>query len=676
MKIQALLNKSNGKANYTIKTDKGFNLNYELRKGQAEAIEAIDSNFMENIVFVAPTAYGKTIVAVHYIIGMYNAGLKTLYTAPLKALTAEMVSMLNDMGFIVLEDTGDYRKDPKKDYKKADIVITTNERLDSVMRNPKNHWVFNDFGLLIVDEIHNVHTRNRGTNLESLLVKIKHHTGLAIMAMSATVDNYDLIADFLNAKYIYVPPEERPVKQNIKVKYYYSEYQTASIQERNNMIRPLLHDLIRKDKQALVFCSSRNRCESLARDFSDLRLKDPVLMAKKSNYTWHHADLEIYQKKEIERMFRNNEVRFIFCTPTLAMGVNLPAYCVIIYDTCRWNGLISDWELIETIEVEQMIGRAGRPQFGEKECQVLILSRIADDPYTFEESIVESKLALELRAVLNEWITSDITDIEELKNCLLNKSLISLQMDKEELKNSGGKALGFLLENGFINKTDTNEFTPTFLGRITALFYIKPETSLHFKQVESEYRKEISDLELTAILLNTDEFLDMIRVNKKKDAEVVILCGREFNSMGVSAKIYDERILKAIPMIFTSYFNEKYKVRIIVYRSTVGKLSGIMNRLFSSAEVIIQDRDLKKRISQLKVMVKNRTLDRDIAILKSVRGIGGVRLKRLFDAGIKKPDHFFRRTDSDLMRIMKVTIKQLNNIKENLKLELKRNETI
>ena len=80
-------------------------------------------------------------VRIIYIIKMYNNGLKVVYTSPLKALTAEIVEKLIEIGFNVLEDTGDFRKDPLEDYEKCDVLSTTYERFDSVITNPNNHSV-------------------------------------------------------------------------------------------------------------------------------------------------------------------------------------------------------------------------------------------------------------------------------------------------------------------------------------------------------------------------------------------------------------------------------------------------------------------------------------------------------------------------------------------------------
>lgn len=645
---------------------KNYNVNFKLREYQKKAIDKIDRNFMENFLFVAPTAYGKTIVAVYYLIKVIKSGLKVIYTAPLKALTWEIKNKLNDIGIDVLEDTGDNRKKPDKDYEKADIIITTYERLDSIMRNQKYHPILQNFGLLIVDEVHTIHSEGRGINLESLLTKIMTHTPMSIMGMSATIDNYKTVADFLDCEYIYVPPEERPVKQNIYIKYYEYYYNSQAIKERNVILRNIVNRLIRINKQALIFCSSRKRCEYLAKKFSGYSDRDPIRLAQKSNYTYHHAGLNSVQKKKVENLFLANKCKFIFCTPTLAMGVNLPAYCVIIYDTFRWNGLMSKNVLIDSMEIEQMVGRAGRPQYGEKECEIYIFSRKEDYPYKIRDSIVISKLDTDLKDVINEWICSGINHKLSIKDAIYS-TLCSVQVDKKTLKKKAQDALNWLINNGFVNYMNNDEFTSSFLGKMTSLFYIKPKTSLHFKEIESEFTKrDFSDLELVSELINVEEFLDLIRV-EDRDKKVVDLCSREFDKQNIPNKLWKEKIMKVIPMIFTKHFENKYNTQIKVYRNDSVALVSMMRRLFSSAKVIVYNDKMKQRINGLEVMVKTRSLNREIAILKRVKGLGDVRINRLIKANIKSADQFLKTSDNNLKNIMRVSDKVLLKIKSNLK---------
>ena len=54
-----------------ITNDKvGYKKELVLRRGQIEAINYIENNFMENFLLIAPTAWGKTVVAIIYIIKM------------------------------------------------------------------------------------------------------------------------------------------------------------------------------------------------------------------------------------------------------------------------------------------------------------------------------------------------------------------------------------------------------------------------------------------------------------------------------------------------------------------------------------------------------------------------------------------------------------------------------
>lgn len=55
-------------------------------------------------------------------------------------------------------------------------------------------------------------------------------------------------------------------------------------------------------------------------------------------------------------------------TTTLAVGVNLPAYLVIIKGTKIWKN--NELEEYSELDLMQMMGRAGRPQF-EKEGSAL-----------------------------------------------------------------------------------------------------------------------------------------------------------------------------------------------------------------------------------------------------------------------------------------------------------------
>ena len=66
----------------------------------------------------------------------------------------------------------------------------------------------------------------------------------------------------------------------------------------------------------------------------------------------------------------NGNIRILCCTSTLAVGINLPARLVIIKSTLMYNG--RGYCEYSEVDVLQMIGRAGRPQFDDQGVAVIL----------------------------------------------------------------------------------------------------------------------------------------------------------------------------------------------------------------------------------------------------------------------------------------------------------------
>ena len=77
----------------------------------------------------------------------------------------------------------------------------------------------------------------------------------------------------------------------------------------------------------------------------------------------HHAGLEREVRTEVEDAFRNKIIQVLVATQTLAVGVNLPADCVVVLGTEYFNCALGDYADLPPEQVQQMIGRAGRPQY-------------------------------------------------------------------------------------------------------------------------------------------------------------------------------------------------------------------------------------------------------------------------------------------------------------------------
>lgn len=200
-------------------------------------------------------------------------------------------------------------------------------------------------------------------------------------------------------------------------------------------LHKLALETIKMNKQALIFAPSRPSAEKAAEDISLLtnislpELEKEILKAAstptkqcrrlshcvRKGIAFHHAGLLQKQKDLIEDGFREGTIKIICCTPTLAAGMSLPAFRVIIKSLKRFSG---GWgnEWIPVLEYLQMAGRAGRPEYESFGEAIVIAKDEAEKEDIYERYIcgepeeIYSKLAVEpvLRTYLLSLISSGI----------------------------------------------------------------------------------------------------------------------------------------------------------------------------------------------------------------------------------------------------------------------------
>jgi ATP-dependent helicase YprA (DUF1998 family) len=77
----------------------------------------------------------------------------------------------------------------------------------------------------------------------------------------------------------------------------------------------------------------------------------------------HHAGMTRADRTLCEDLFADGHIQVLVSTATLAWGVNLPAHTVIIKGTQVYNPEKAAWGELSPLDVMQMMGRAGRPQY-------------------------------------------------------------------------------------------------------------------------------------------------------------------------------------------------------------------------------------------------------------------------------------------------------------------------
>ncbi|KAF3926419.1 hypothetical protein AA313_de0205441 [Arthrobotrys entomopaga] len=457
-------------------------------------------NTSDNLVLSSPTGSGKTAVmelAICRLMETLESGtFKIIYQAPTKALCAERKrdweSKFTKLGLKCTELTGDTQFNQLTEVKNGDVIVTTPEKWDSVTRRWSDHRkLLGLVRLFLIDEVH-ILKEDRGATLEVVVSRMKTiGSRVRFVALSATVPNSKDIATWLgrDSDHPHTPAHEerlgeeyRPVKLE-KVVYGYQANSNDFVFDK--ILDQKIYEVIQKHSQrkpVMVFCATRNICVSTARD-RDLQATG------KSGVAFHHAGLDAMDRSLIERLFLEGHISIICCTSTLAVGVNLPTHLVVIKNTVSWQGCQMREYL--DLEVMQMLGRAGRPQFDTTGVAVIMTRKEKRDRY--EKMIsgtekLESCLHLNLIEHLNAEIgLGTITDIESAKQWLRSTFLyirmkanpayykLKAQEIETELENLMERDIDTLESAGFI-ECKQSKLKCLEPGDAMARYYVKLET--------------------------------------------------------------------------------------------------------------------------------------------------------------------------------------------------------
>jgi pre-mRNA-splicing helicase BRR2 len=363
----------------------------------------------DNILLCAPTGAGKTNVAVLTIlqqIGLHmkdgefdNTKYKIVYVAPMKALAAEVVGNLSKrlapLNVTVRELSGDQNL-TKQQIDETQIIVTTPEKWDIVTRKSGDRTYTQMVKLLIIDEIHLLHD-NRGPVLESIVARTvrqiemtKEH--IRLVGLSATLPNHEDVALFLRVpkkSIFHFDNSYRPCPLSQQ----YIGITVRKPLQRFQLMNEICYEKVMAaagKHQVLIFVHSRKETVKTAKAIRDTALANNTISRflknesasqeilgmhaelVKNNYlkdllpygfAIHHAGMARVDRELVEGLFAGKHIQILVSTATLAWGVNMPAHTVIIKGTQIYNPEKGAWTELSPLDVLQMLGRAGRPQY-------------------------------------------------------------------------------------------------------------------------------------------------------------------------------------------------------------------------------------------------------------------------------------------------------------------------
>ena len=394
---------------------------------QIESAQAIDRG--EAVVVTAPTGAGKTLIAEAAIARALGRGYRSFYTTPIKALSnqkfGDLIAAYGSERVGLL--TGDNTINAE-----APIVVMTTEVLRNMIY--AGSAALDDLGVVILDEVHYLQDRYRGSVWEEVIIHLPQTVQL--ISLSATIANPTEFTGWVESRRgptSLIVEDHRPVP--LESTYLLSDRFHNHALERLPVFEPdglrgnkRVVNMLRKGRgrrprfstprrievaehllgggllPAIYFIFSRAGCEAASKmvagaGFGLATQSDRVeiraaaiehtahlaeedlsvlgfagwLETLQAGVAAHHAGMIPAYKETVEELFAAGLVKLVFATETLALGINMPAKAVVLEEFSKFTG--EGHETLRAGDYTQLTGRAGRRGIDERGTAVVLYSR-------------------------------------------------------------------------------------------------------------------------------------------------------------------------------------------------------------------------------------------------------------------------------------------------------------
>jgi len=370
---------------------------FKLTPFQRRAIKLVEEKPTKNVLVVAPTGSGKTVIAYAALL-LHGKGF---YLAPLIAIMnekyMEMVKLFEPRGYTVSITNRDYRVPPST-LLRSNFKIMSPYKFISYFRliDPDRHG-----RVVVVDEFHKI---SRDPLFEAAITLAKSH-GFRIIGLSATIHPDDIVylRKWLDAEV--VASEERPVSLELHPApvVLSSTGRYVACTDIVYRGRPVLHrgetfrwrtDIAATIAARLYFISrrpvivwapTRRMVEEIALKIADMLPEQPhyvelagelkpgnaserLLRYTLSRGVWiHHGGLSYNVRHFVEENYRRCG-GIIVTAYTLSHGVNLPGTFLVMSTIRDYKG-----QVLDASTFHQIAGRAGRPGYDEQGYVIVVV---------------------------------------------------------------------------------------------------------------------------------------------------------------------------------------------------------------------------------------------------------------------------------------------------------------
>jgi replicative superfamily II helicase len=622
-----------------------------------------------NIAIAAATSAGKTVCSEIYLAyEIRKRGGKGIYVAPLKALAKEKEQDWTDSShhfgdlktFIA---TGDFRFTAKrlKEMEDSQLIIMTPEMLASRCRNHKSYKskFLYEVGTVVFDESHLLTVPSRGDHIEIALMKLSEiNPDIRIVFLSATMPNVDEIcgwvSDMTGRDTYYLESDYRPCPLNIHYETYFDgdrSYDDKEIQKVGTACA--IVEYYSNDK-FLIFVHTKRTGHLMVETLNRYGVKAE----------FHNADLTLKERLSLEDRFKNDKsFRCLVATSTLAWGLNLPARRVIV------TGVHRGLNEVENYDIQQMIGRAGRPNYDSRGDAYILIPESEKEGW-----IKRLKLKLPIRSTLLDFVgKAENPHYKTLAFHIVAEIHQGNVKTKESFKDWFKRSLAYYQDHAFddqvIEKTlglleqfkaiyidDNGLYQCTAIGKIASMFYYSPfdvsDLCRNFKFLFDE-KREGDDFAISIALGNIDTYRWVIC--NKWEKEAIVQYQGKIEKMYGKGKFTDGAI-----KIGCVYFNMlKGKKDLPHIGPLTGMLLGDLDRtmqVLAAIDGMFCKWDRLQWFRNLGVRLKY-GVESDLVELCQIPNVGAARAKKLKAKKVKTVSDFLSLNATTLANIMKCGLK-------------------
>ncbi len=471
---------------------------------QEDAIEKGLLTYERSFCLGMSTSAGKTYITemVIYQELQKKPDAKILYLAPLRSLSRELTERYRKIAthfdFAMRCSYGGHVNELEDaDLDEAKLLISTPEAFMSTEID------YSLFTLVICDEGQLIDDFSRGIEYELLLTRLRKQENLRFLFLSAIIPNLSNVNEWLGGEKqevgnsLYRPCRQRlsVAKWNYTLNRYCLEVYGANYENIRYKI-PLIDGpdsklsvkdlsvpislLALQTGQVMVFASIKQKCMWLVDAMMDYRESQQVALSPqpmdvnklieyctyqlgedyklvkclKYGFVYHHAGLPQDIREGIENSLSNGHIPLVYCTSTLAEGVNLPVKTLILSylnNPLQFGSYIGE-EKIKNIVGR--VGRAGRTTYGN-------VVMIDPKPLFKVQKALRSEIGRDIKGTLYDYVhyiqgkgqkIEDWLAVEELASTIdstIAKSSIETGLDKIDIDK--------LVVNSFAYKFSTDE---------------------------------------------------------------------------------------------------------------------------------------------------------------------------------------------------------------------------